>query len=224
MSIDKDKQFALWEAINRYASSCGGSPAKSVYGNTRRMDAIVDVERVVFGGPSERDALAAKLEEVTREKSIILDGQAELRADLAAAIARAEKAERERDESREQVAAFERWAGCDAPSTGRPAHIARMLDKLHRLWLAHPEQRLGQLVANLAPGDIGNVQADDSEFEIEMDRVLAGGWEAKRPQCKDYSPPWYGGRWRDWHRGHGCHLDDGKPRSNEAQEEIKRHG
>jgi hypothetical protein len=34
------------------------------------------------------------------------------------------------------------------------------------------------------------------------------------------TPPWFTGRWRDWHRGHGCHLDDGKSRSEEALEEI----
>lgn len=105
-----------------------------------------------------------------------------------------------------------------------PERIDRIINKLRALWHSSPDLRLGQLVANLAPGNSGNVQADDSEFEIEIDRVLAGGWEAKRPQCNNYSPPWYGGRWRDWHRGHGCHLDDGKPRSYGAQEEIRRHG
>lgn len=32
-------------------------------------------------------------------------------------------------------------------------------------------------------------------------------------QCKDMTPPGWVGRWRDWHRGHGCELDDGKPRT-----------
>jgi hypothetical protein len=47
-----------------------------------------------------------------------------------------------------------------------------------------------------------------------------------KPQtrCHNYSPPWFTGRWRDWHRGHGCQLDDGKPRSAEAAAEIKAHG
>jgi hypothetical protein len=42
-------------------------------------------------------------------------------------------------------------------------------------------------------------------------------------ECHDYSPPWFTGRWRDWHRGHGCRLDDGKPRSDEAIAEIQAH-
>ena len=29
-------------------------------------------------------------------------------------------------------------------------------------------------------------------------------------QCQDLAPRWFGGHWRDWHRGHGCELDDGK--------------
>jgi 5'-deoxynucleotidase YfbR-like HD superfamily hydrolase len=47
-----------------------------------------------------------------------------------------------------------------------------------------------------------------------------------RPQgpCTNYSPSWYRGRWIDWHRGHSCALDDGKPRSLDAQAEIRAHG
>lgn len=45
------------------------------------------------------------------------------------------------------------------------------------------------------------------------------------PSCIDDSPRWFTGRWRDWHRGHRCHQDDGKPRSPEGQLEIDRaHG
>lgn len=42
-------------------------------------------------------------------------------------------------------------------------------------------------------------------------------------ECHDYSPAWFTGRWRDWHRGHGCRLDDGKPRTDEGQKEIDAH-
>jgi hypothetical protein len=41
--------------------------------------------------------------------------------------------------------------------------------------------------------------------------------------CTDRSPPWFVGHWRDWHRGHGCDQDDGKPRSEKAQTEIAQH-
>jgi len=40
--------------------------------------------------------------------------------------------------------------------------------------------------------------------------------------CRNWSPPWFTGRWRDWHRGHGCELDDGKPCTPEGLLEIKR--
>ncbi len=52
-------------------------------------------------------------------------------------------------------------------------------------------------------------------IEVEIKRFSAG-------VCSD-SPPWFRGRWRDWHRGHGCEKDDGRPRSVEAQAEINAH-
>lgn len=47
--------------------------------------------------------------------------------------------------------------------------------------------------------------------------------QAMKPRCNDWSPPWFRGAWRDWHRGHGCHLDDGKPRSQAGVDEIAAH-
>lgn len=46
--------------------------------------------------------------------------------------------------------------------------------------------------------------------------------EPKReaPECSNMSPPWFKGRWRDWHRGHGCNKDDGKARTAEGHAEI----
>jgi hypothetical protein len=38
--------------------------------------------------------------------------------------------------------------------------------------------------------------------------------------CHNYSPAGFAGHWREWHRGHGCHLDDGKPRSAHARAEL----
>lgn len=51
----------------------------------------------------------------------------------------------------------------------------------------------------------------------ERERLIA---EASRPKCQEFCPPWMVGHWRDWHRGHGCHLDDGKPRSEAGIREI----
>jgi hypothetical protein len=42
-----------------------------------------------------------------------------------------------------------------------------------------------------------------------------------RDKCTNFSPPWFSGRWVDWHRSHGCDLDDGKPRSAEGAAEIE---
>lgn len=38
--------------------------------------------------------------------------------------------------------------------------------------------------------------------------------------CTNFSPPWFRGRWRDWHRGHACDKDDGRPRTLEGATEI----
>ena len=41
--------------------------------------------------------------------------------------------------------------------------------------------------------------------------------------CPSGTPSWFTGHWRDWHRGHGCDQDDGKPRSEAAIAEIAQH-
>ena len=41
--------------------------------------------------------------------------------------------------------------------------------------------------------------------------------------CIRNTPPWFTGRWRDWHRGHGCAQDDDQPRSEAAVTEIAQH-
>lgn len=41
-----------------------------------------------------------------------------------------------------------------------------------------------------------------------------------RAACFDDSPSWLRGHWRDWHRGHGCNKDDGKPRTDAGWTEI----
>ncbi len=41
--------------------------------------------------------------------------------------------------------------------------------------------------------------------------------------CSNSSPPWFTGHWRDWHRGHSCDRDDGKPRSEAAITEVAQH-
>jgi hypothetical protein len=41
--------------------------------------------------------------------------------------------------------------------------------------------------------------------------------------CTNNTPPWFVGHCREWHRGHGCDRDDGKPRSEDAKIEIEQH-
>lgn len=72
------------------------------------------------------------------------------------------------------------------------------------------------------PGDTGVVIGDDdldaAIAEIQKQRktgTVTGGTE-----CTNNTPGWFAGHWRDWHRGHGCDKDDGKPRTPEAASEI----
>jgi hypothetical protein len=46
----------------------------------------------------------------------------------------------------------------------------------------------------------------------------------QKERCTNDSPPWFTGRWRDWHRGHGCDKDDGQPRTIEGALEIEHGG
>jgi hypothetical protein len=45
---------ALWDAINRYAVTCGGEPSKYVHGNTLRQRAVADVENKLRLEQAER--------------------------------------------------------------------------------------------------------------------------------------------------------------------------
>lgn len=65
---------------------------------------------------------------------------------------------------------------------------------------------------------------DLSEAIAAINRRVAASPQGDKPPCKDMSPPWFTGRWRDWHRGHGCDKDDGRPRTPEGQAEIERGG
>ena len=41
----------LWVAINRYVQTCGGDPSANFYGNTRRQEAVADIERLIDSAP-----------------------------------------------------------------------------------------------------------------------------------------------------------------------------
>jgi hypothetical protein len=58
---NNDWRIDLWDAINEYATACGGDPGANVYGNTRRQRAVAAVERAARyatepEAPSERGA------------------------------------------------------------------------------------------------------------------------------------------------------------------------
>jgi len=44
-----------------------------------------------------------------------------------------------------------------------------------------------------------------------LQRRRAFARQVSGERCQNMSPGWFTGRWRDWHRGHGCELDDGEP-------------
>ncbi len=46
-------QTELWDAINRYVTSCGGDPGRHVYGNDARMNAVADVNEAVRRAANE---------------------------------------------------------------------------------------------------------------------------------------------------------------------------
>ena len=76
MSITHETRVRLWDAINRYAQTCGGDPSKHVYGNIARMNAVVDVEQVL------RDAA---FEEPERTPDVVLRAMVHAYADAAVA-------------------------------------------------------------------------------------------------------------------------------------------
>lgn len=53
-----------------------------------------------------------------------------------------------------------------------PARIDRIIEKLHKLWLAYPDMRLCQLVLNCANGK--PFYFEDEDFEERVDALLGG--------------------------------------------------
>lgn len=42
--------------------------------------------------------------------------------------------------------------------------------------------------------------------------MAAAALTSRPTPCTDFCPPTWTSHWREWHRGHGCNLDDGKSR------------
>lgn len=51
----------LWDAIQRFAVSCGGDPSGRVHGNTARQQAVADIEAVIRAGEASEVAAALEL-------------------------------------------------------------------------------------------------------------------------------------------------------------------
>lgn len=66
-----------------------------------------------------------------------------------------------------------------------------------------------------------------SVYAVRGDVAIPAPIEQPRAEphpCTNTSPRWFTGRWLDWHRGHGCDLDDGKPRTAAGEAEIRAGG
>lgn len=66
--------------------------------------------------------------------------------------------------------------------------------------------------------------ADQLEAARDTISAVRRALDGAARTCNDNSPAWFAGRWRDWHRGHGCDKDDGRPRTEHGAAEIERHG
>lgn len=67
---DRTLQIDLWRAINEYAEACGGDTSSHTSPhNGRRMNAVVEIERLVFGPPGEapREVVRAFASAMERE-------------------------------------------------------------------------------------------------------------------------------------------------------------
>lgn len=61
----------LWDAIHRYVIACGGDPGAHVHGNTPRMQAVVDVGKVVARVGARQPIDASSIGSLVREHDAI---------------------------------------------------------------------------------------------------------------------------------------------------------
>jgi hypothetical protein len=59
---DSHLHINLWEAINAYTASCGGDPSSSTI-SSRRMDAVVAVDRAIEDQGHTKDLVIAAMRE-----------------------------------------------------------------------------------------------------------------------------------------------------------------
>ena len=72
----------LWDVINRYAISVGGDPSGHVYGNVPRMQAVVDVGKVVAKVRSRRQIDALLVEDLVKGSNAAAAAACELTGEV----------------------------------------------------------------------------------------------------------------------------------------------
>lgn len=186
----------------------------------------VELDRERIQHTADNEASASALAQEAHEKAILEQVNSGLRAVLDAA-------KRWRDYGNTPVWEGELRAAVDAArgmEDGGDSAPPRVDDKSRCAvcgWPLEQEVRRGCVRGNCSqrprPTNLyaperaaGESVVPDAERSI----VTSGA----RPLCLNNSPPWFSGRWRDWHRGHGCDKDDGRPRTAEGAIEIERGG
>jgi hypothetical protein len=65
--------------------------------------------------------------------------------------------------------------------------------------------------------NLGNMQTmcfrcnERKGASMEPDPTAPNSNQSTRKTCSNYEPAGWYTHWREWHRGHGCELDDGQP-------------
>jgi len=113
------------------------------------------------------------------------------------------------------------WWGPRTPSGGGSGYVCNLdeagkytaedVKKLRETDVPYPVEYVDARV-------VRHVRGDNRDFaRVSWTR------QGSEKNCPNNAPRWFSGHWRDWHRGHGCHKDDGKARNQVAQQEIERH-
>ena len=172
---------------------------------------------------ADDDKLAARLTAAAEQRPALLARHAadllteltRLRADHNALTARTRELEQQRTAA-EQERDAER------------AHANEWLTQLHdarKISAALGKER------DALRGELRDVMLARDHALLQVKRLQSAnanaqadtGAAATSAPCLNNSPSWFTGRWRDWHRGHGCDKDDGEPRTAEAEREIAAH-
>lgn len=68
-----------------------------------------------------------------------------------------------------------------------PKRIPQMLGKLRAVWEAHPDMRLGQMIANMAPPERSIFNIEDDKWDHALDEAIQGRWNRLEPPSREGS-------------------------------------